>query len=272
MAARNDAYDSPETVNILRVFLQQKGLTEVDFPESENQRNDCVFLALKYGVRKDRRTLRRIVRDSVTLEAVDLGVLCARDIRNAVADHICHVMERPAHPEHEAMLLNVQHEGRAITGMSADDALQDVIVAYTNAVRGELMGDVTVALAFASKFSCCVMWFRPPRRQSPIARGERSRYRALRPFMFLRSVPGVLRTTCTLMFYMYGVAQGHAIPLEGDCQARHFTAADMTRIHDPDYDAVTCSAIVTEYRRMQVTLSTFVVPRYFCVVPVCFQF
>lgn len=107
MAAPN-AYDTQETVNILRQFLQQKGLTQVDFPELENQRNDCVFLALKYGVRKDRRTHRRVVRDSVSLEAVDLDVLCARDIRNAVADHICHVMERPGHPEHEAMLLNVE--------------------------------------------------------------------------------------------------------------------------------------------------------------------
>lgn len=210
--------DTAETVQLLKTGLAASSLDVVQVDGMNTTGRDCVILALMYGVKENTQG-RRIVHDvDQQGAAVDLGDMTVANIRQMCADHIRAVWDAQGKWAREALRMHVDHEARMYLNL-LDARLHEVRDAYCNAICGvgcEVMyADQGVQLAFASRFTCTVVSWSPPR-----PRAGRSRNMLYRPFMFgslatarASGEPGA-RTTCLMIMYVLGDGVGHAEPVK----------------------------------------------------------
>lgn len=110
--------DSVAAVAALKERLRTAGINVLPEVPGENATGkDCVFVALKYGVRA-REDGRRTVVDVDTGEAVNLSEMSAQDVRNGSARYIRESWDKPNdHWAMGAVRVHIDNEGRAYLRM-----------------------------------------------------------------------------------------------------------------------------------------------------------
>lgn len=210
------ACDTVETVGLLKRTLVSYNIAVVAEASSLNSNGrDCVFIALKLGVRPSGPSNQRLVRDIDKNEIVNLDDMTVDDVREGIADHIVTVWEKPEHWATAALKIHIDNEARAYLNMQTATLLE-VRDKYCAAIKGvngceKMFGDQACQLAFASRYSSTVVCWSPPRSTATTKSN-----RLFRPIMFGANAEvgtNTSRSPCLMMLYVLGEGVGHAEPL-----------------------------------------------------------